>query len=223
MAYSSKLCNPTPFDVKLNWSLGVNIKIPAFDATDLTMQQMDDYSPGKAGSAAVKQVLDYHGLFLLHTDRPYDNQALDALRRARTSKKAQYDAAFRNIVDRRAAQGIAPNQEALEETLTTLGLTELDRKVKLLEKAIDRFSAEVGDTPERSIRAQLDPKRTVFVLDPPREFPSVAAMDFFLEQNPKIQAKQQAFNEQASGFPTTQTEPVSAIQQTITEFAADQP
>jgi len=218
MAYSSKLCNPTPFDVKLNWNRGVNIKVPAFGSTELSMQQMDDFRPGKPGSATVKQVLDYHGLFLMDADRPYDNQALEALRRARAAKKAQYDSAVRNIVDRRSAQGIAPNEEALEETLRQMGYVELRRKISVLEQAVSRFVSVVGDNPEQSLRMQLDPKRTVFVLDPPREFPSVAAMEFFLEQNPEIQAKHTAFLAQADGDMKASTSPIPAVQQFINEI-----
>lgn len=217
MAFSSKLCNPTPFDVKLTWHHGIKIKVPAFGSVDLTMQQMDDFRPGKAGSAQVKQTLDYYGLFLMNTDRPYDNQALEALRRSRDAKKAQYDAAVRNITDRRAAQGIAPNEEALEETLRQMGYVELKRKVRVLDEAVSRFVSVVGNEPEQFIRMQLDPKRTIFVLDPPREFPSVAAMEFFLDQNPDVRAKHEAYCVQADGGPITQTSPIPTVQQFINE------
>jgi len=38
----------------------------------------------------------------------------------------------------------------------------------------------------------------VFVLDPPREFPSMAAMEFFLELNPEVRARHQAFATQGA-------------------------
>jgi hypothetical protein len=215
MAFSSKLCNPTPFPVKLPWDRGVNIKVEAFDSTELTMEQMDDFRPGKPGSADVKSVLDYHGLFLLDSDRPYDNQALEALRRAHAAKKAQYDSAVRNITDRRAASGVAPNPEALEETLRQMGYEELGRKIGVLKEAAAKFQDVVGDTDDRNSRQQMDPARTVFVMDPPREFPSVAAMEFFLEQNSDVNARHTAFNAQADGSPEAQSEPVEAIQQFI--------
>lgn len=217
MAYSSKLCNPTPFPVKLPWHRGINIKVDAFDSKELTMEQMDDVRPGKPGSADVKSVLDYHGLFLMDSDRPYDNQALEALQRAYQSKKAQYDAAVRNITDRRAATGVAPNEEALEETLRQMGYVRLRDQIDTLKDAIAKFREVVGDRPEQSLRQQLDPARTVFVLDPPREFPSVAAMEFFLDKNPEVKAKHQAFNAQAAGEADAPTSPVSAIQQFVAE------
>ena len=157
----------------------------------------------------------------MDADRPYDNQALEALRRARAAKKAQYDSAVRNITDRRAAQGIAPNEEALDETLRQMGYVELKRKIDVLEKAVVRFVKEVGDQPERSMRPRLDPKRTVFVLDPPREFPSIAAMEFFLDQNPEIRAKHDAYLAQADGSIRASTSPIPSIQQFIKEAAND--
>ena len=223
MAFSSRLCNPTPFDIELPWDRGVNIDIPAFGSAELTMQQFDDFRPGKPGSPDVKRTLDYYGLFLLDVDRPYDNQALEALRLSRAGKKSQYDAAIKNIRDRRAAQGIAPNEEALDETLNQMGYAELDNKVKVLDKAIARFAAEVGDSTEQSIRAQLDPKRTVFVLDPPREFPSVAAMEFFLAHNPEINAKHEALNAaQEPAVSSALPEPTQAVQDFISEVASEE-
>ena len=215
MAYSAKLCNPTPYPVKLDWDRGIRIKIEPFGATELTMQQMDDFRPGKPGSADVKQTLDYYGLFLLDSDRPYDNQALEAVRRAHAAKKAQYDAGVRNITDRRSASGIAPNEEALEETLSQMGYTALREKVETLKKQAAAFEAVVGAQPERTQRQQLDPKRTVFILDPPREFPSVASMEFFLEGNPEIKAKHTAFHAQAAGDADAPTVPIESVQRFV--------
>jgi hypothetical protein len=198
MALTARLENPTPWDVKLDWDRGVKIRIPAFGNVDLGMQQMDDFRDNKPGSEAVQETLHYHGLFLLDSDRPYDNQAVEALRFAREAKKAQYDAATRNITDRRAAQGIAPNEEALEETFRMQGLGTLKEKIHTLEDQIRKFDEAIGPQRERSIREQLDPKRTIFVMDPPREFPSVAAMNFFLETDPETKAKHEAFTQRVS-------------------------
>jgi hypothetical protein len=217
MSFTAKLCNPTPFDVKLNWERGINIKIPAFGETELSMQQMDDFRPGKPGSADVKSSLDYYGLFLLDADRPYDNQALEALSRSRAAKKAQYDSAVRNITDRRAQAGIAPDPDALAETIDQMGYAELNRKISVLKDAIADFKAVVGDNPEQSTRTQLDPKRTVFVMDPPREFPSVAAMEFFLKQNDEVRAKHQAFSQQAVGAPDAPSQATDPTQRFVNE------
>ncbi len=217
MAYSAKLCNPTPFSIKLPWDRGIKIMIEAFGSAELTMQQMDDFRPGKPGSADVKSTLDYYGLFLLDSDRPYDNQAVEALRRSRDAKKAQYTAAVRNITDRRAAAGVAPNAEALAETIDQMGYKELDRKVQILADAVKQFDAAIGDNPEQALRTQMDPARTVFVMDPPREFPSVAAMEFFLKQNDEIRAKHIAFSQQAVGDVEAPTAAITPTQRFVTE------
>lgn len=192
MAYASRLCNPTPWKVELPWDRGQVIVIPEFGYADLTSQQMDDYKPGKPGSAEVRATLDYYGLFLLDTDRTYDAQALDALRKSRKARKDQYDAAVQRLQDNRAAANMQPNAEALEDTLRMMGQVEIREKVKALDEAITKFTKVVAASGDSNLRAQLDPARTVFVLDPPREFPSVAAMEFFLDKNPAIREKHEA-------------------------------
>lgn len=204
MAYSSKLCNPTPFPAKLNWSCGINIRIEPFGSADLTMQQMDDFRDGKPGSAAVKSVLDHYGLFLYDTDRPYDNQALEALKRSVAAKKSQYNAGYQNLVDRRSAAGIAPDKKALESTLEQMGFVRLRNEIETLQKGIKILQKAVGNEPEQMRRAQYDPARTLFFTDPPKEFPSVAAMNFFLDENPDIKAKHEAFKERDKA-PTSDT------------------
>lgn len=202
MALASKLCNPTPFKVELPWHRGISIHVEPFGSAELTMQQMDDYRPGKPGSEKVRLVLEYYGLFLLDADRPYDNQALEALERSYKAKKTQYDEAVQSFQKQRAQSGIAPNEDALEETLRQMGLVGLREQVEQLKKAISKFKSVVGEKPERSMRPQFDPARTVMCLDPPREFPSVAAMEFFLDSNPDIKAKHVAFKSQKSNVPS---------------------
>lgn len=191
MAFSARLCNPTPWKVELNYDRGVVIVIPEFGSAELTMQQMDDFRPGKAGSAEVRQMLDYHGLFLLDTDRSYDVQALEVLKRTYTAKKAQYDAAVQRLTDRRAAAGVAPNPDALEEVLRQMGYVGLREQIKGVKEGIAKFE-EVVKAQDPTTGPKYDPARTVMVLNPPREFPSVAAMEFFLEKNPEIKAKHEA-------------------------------
>lgn len=193
MAFSARLCNPTPWKVELNYDRGVVIVVPEFGSAELTMQQMDDFRPGKAGSAEVRQMLDYHGLFLLDTDRSYDVQALEVLKRTYVAKKAQYDAAVQRLTDRRAAAGIRPDEDALEEVLKQMGYGEagLRGQIKEIKEGIAKFEAVVKAQDPTS-GPKYDPARTVMVLNPPREFPSVAAMEFFLDRNPEIKAKHEA-------------------------------
>lgn len=196
MSLTSKLCNPTPFDVDLPYDRGVSIKIPSFGVTELSMRQLDDLRPGKPGSPEVRKVLDYHGLFLLDPDRPYNNQALESINRSRKAKEDQYNAVVKNLRSSRAATGVAHDDTAFDETLIQLGYAELGRKISILKDAVKKFEKAVGDAKETTSRAQLDPKRTVFTMEPPREFPSVAAMEFFLDQNAEIKAKHIAFTSQ---------------------------
>lgn len=212
MAYSSKLCNPTPFKVEINWDRGVDVIVEAYGASELTMQQMDDCRPGKPGSAEIKHTLDYFGVFLLDSDRPYDNQALDACERSLRAKKEQYDAVVLNLTNSRAAQGIAVNDDAMEETLRLMGYLDKRKEIEALGDAVKAFREAVGDQPEASLRQQLDPKRTVFVTDPPRQFPSVASMEFFLTQNPEIDARHKAFSSRGETSAPTQV-PESSFDQ----------
>jgi len=193
MAYVAKICNPTLWEVKINFERGVVLRIPALGSLDLSMQQMDDFRPGKPGSENVLSYLDYHGAFLLDGDRPYDHQALEALKKAYAARKSQYDQVVQNAMSMRAAQGINPDPSALEETLRQQGYVRFREHLDTIREQIQKLEAVVADNPERTVRARFDPTRTVFVLEPPREFPSVAAMEFFLEKNPDIKAKHDEF------------------------------
>ncbi len=187
MAYAAKLCNPTPWEAKLDYSAGIKLRIPAFDAVPLTMEQMDDYRGDKPGSEAVEAVLDTFGLFLFDSDRPYDNQALDALKRMLTVLTERYRGANERLRASHSAQGINTNEEAHNETLNQLGYGVVKVQIDTLKAQIIEYERSVG--PERNVRSQLDPARTVFVTSPPREFPSVAAMNFFLAQDDNKETK----------------------------------
>lgn len=191
MAYAAKLMNPTPWEAVLDYDRGVRLRVPGFDSLSLTMQQMDDFRGDKPGSEAVEQVLDTFGLFLFDSDRPYDNQALEALKRMLAVLADRYRSAERRLRDGRSAQGISTDDDALNETLEQLGYGTVKKKVDILKAQIKEYEKVAG--PERNVHAQLDPARTIFVLNPPREFPSVAAMNFFLAQNAEIRAEHEAF------------------------------
>jgi len=198
MAFASKLVNPTPWDVRLDWgNRGQRIRIPAFSEKVITAEQQADYTPGTPGEDAVYGELNYYGVFLLDIDRPYDNQALEALEKARAARKEKYDGSVRRMMDRRSQMGVSPDPEALEEAVRQMGLVQVRTEIKILESQIDKYRTIVG--PERrTARPKMDPARTVFALDPPREFPSVAAMEFFLELNPEVRARHDAFKVQGA-------------------------
>jgi hypothetical protein len=205
MAYAAKLCNPTPWLVKLPWDKGVVINVPEFGEATLNMQQMDDFKPGKPGSENVLNLLGYHGLFLFDVDRPYDNQALEAITTCWKAKKFQYDEAVARLKRARSSQGIQDDPELLEEVLDQMGLSQVRDKVEVLKEQIDKYTKIVGA--DHVVGVQMDPKRTVYAMEPPREFPSIAAMEFFLEQNPEIAAKHEAFKRQQQGAPVESATP----------------
>jgi hypothetical protein len=197
--------NPTPWDVKLDYDRGIRIRIPAFGSVDLSMQQMDDYRPGKPGSEAVAAIMDTYGVFLFDSDRSYDNQALEALKRNVRVLSDQYKATERRLRDQRSAQGINPDEKALKATLVELGYGTVQEKIATLEEQIQKYEQVVSES-TGSVRAKLDPARTVFVMNPPREFPSVAAMEFFLAQpeNAELKTKHEGFISRQNAESTTQ-------------------
>lgn len=200
MAYVSRLYNPTPWDEALDWgNRGQKIRVPAFGHADLNHEQMHDFRDNNPGSESILNYIEYFGIFLFDSDRPYDNQALDALRKAYKARKAHLDAAVKSLQDQRMKSGIAPNEAAFEEALRLLGYATLRDKVDTIKRLIEKLESTVG--PDRQVRPRLDPARTIFVTDPPREFPSVAAMEFFLEQpqNREVAAQHAAFVAQQRG------------------------
>lgn len=195
MALTNRLANPTPFPVKLKYDRGIFLKVPPFGSVELTMQQLDDFRDGKPGSEAVQQTTNFHGLFLMDSDRPYDHQALEAIERSIAAKEEQYRSSTQSLIDTRASAGVNPDKVALEETFRRLGLTDLKEEVESLKNQARLYRKTVESQPESRKAQQLDPNRTVFVMDPPTEFPSVAAKDFFLSlpENAEIAEKHKAF------------------------------
>jgi len=195
MAPAAKLVNPTPWDAKINWDRGIVIRIPAFGEANLTMQQMDDFRSDKPGSEAVRETLNHYGLFLLDTDRPYDNQALEALRRCHKAKKDQYDGVVSRMKESHAAAGMTLNEDVFKEKLTIMGYGNTEEHLKQLSTQIRKYESIVKETGDRATREQFDPTRTILVTDPPREFPSVAAMEFFLSlpENKEIRLSHEAY------------------------------
>jgi hypothetical protein len=203
MSLTAKLANPTPWNVELPYEKGICIVIPAFGFTSLTMQQLDDMRGGKPGSEAINLILDYDGLFIVDSDRPYDHQALEALKRCHRAKKAQHEDAVKDLISKRAAAGVGRDPEALEEVLRLSGQTELRNKINELQEQITAYAATIDSETERSVRHKLDPMRTIFVMDPPTEFPSVAAMNFFLDlpRNAELQNRHIAYQKAQKALP----------------------
>lgn len=189
MAYAAKLMNPTPWDVKINYEKGVVIVVPAFGAVDLSMQQFDDYRPNTAGAEAVYEVLDTVGVFLFDTDRSYENQALETLQKTLKKKQSMLSAKVQSYQDIAARQNITLAPEKMENINRQLGVDVLQGQVDALQRFIAQYERVVKkDTARR--RSTFDPERTVFAVNPPREFPSVVAREFFLAENPAVAEKE---------------------------------
>lgn len=183
---TNKLCNPTHKDVKFPYDRGVNLKIPADSFIELTMEQEKDFANNLPGSEEARQILDYHGLFMLDGDRSYEEQALESLRKTVREKKAQLD----NFVDRIRAQGTATgatvSDENLEDKKYKAGYKTFEEDLKVLEARVKYLSGVLTQSGFKGkVKAQLDPRRTCFATKPPREFPSEVALEMFLVGKPE--------------------------------------
>jgi hypothetical protein len=194
MAVVAKMVNPTPFDVKIGYEKGVYIKVPADGETDLSMQQLDDFRPGKPGSEAPKKILDFEGVFLQDTDLSYDFQALTALKgavRERQDRVKQFEERTRGS---RVAGGAAIDDASMEELMVSSGHRKMANDT---EKLISRIKVLEGivnaDEAKGSVRQTLDPERTCFVINPPRQFPSKTALALYLSEHPETKARHDAF------------------------------
>ena len=76
-----------------------------------------------------------------------------------------------------------------------------------MQKVVDKLKARVGvlsavvneDAHKGAVKQTLDPKRTCFVINPPRQFPSETALRMFLLENPEIAAEHKRFVAAAEG------------------------
>jgi hypothetical protein len=190
MAISAELCNPTPFDTKLNYDRGVKINIPAFGSVLVTHNQMQDYGDERQpGFEAIKEIVDYYGLFIRDTGVSYDVQAINAINASIAKKKYQYDQAKKNILDRNTAAGIRQEDENIEELLKIQGYVMLREQIDSLREMVKVYQ----ENNEEEFEAGLDPELTVFTLEPPRQFPSKTAKKAFLKSNPEVAEKELQF------------------------------
>jgi len=195
MAHAAKLVNPTPYDVEINYDRGVDLEIPAFGSVDLTLQQMDDFRPDKPGSETVEEITKFHGLFLLDTDRPYENQALEAIKESRKRKDRMATEITQGHRDRAARQGMNIPEETFHQVERQMGVHHLREEIAGLERLIVKYEKVVTGESEKKKRHQLDPARTVFAMNPPKEFDSAIAREFFLDENPDVAEKEALIRE----------------------------
>ena len=193
MAGIQKMVNPTPFNVKIPYERGIYISIPADGETTLSMQQFDDFRPGKPGSEAAKKLLDFEGVFVADSDLSYDFQALQALKIAVREREDRIKTFIDRTRNSRIAGGATVDDSTMKDLLDNSGYTRMQKDVKTLEARIKVLNTVVNaDERKGAVQQTLDPERTCFVINPPRQFPSKTALAMYLNENPDIKAKHEA-------------------------------
>lgn len=196
MSITNKLINPTPFDVKFPYGR-TEIPVPADGMVSLTMEQVKDFTPGEPGFEEIRIQLEYFGLFVLNPDKTYDAQALAALEGSAKQKGQQLEDMRERTINARLRDGKTMDEGSLQQILDRAGYGN-----KGLQGQIDklRMRAELlrskGITKAKQ-KDQLDPRKTCFGLDKPREFASETALEMFLlDQTPEIISKHKEIQEQ---------------------------
>jgi hypothetical protein len=193
MAVVSNLINPTPYDVKIAYQQGVYIHVPADGEVNISMQQLDDFRPGKPGSEETKKILDFEGVFLQDSDLSYDFQALVALKSYVRERKDRIKSFTERTKGSRVAGGVAVDDDTMQELLDSAGYSKMQGQVEKVVGRIKILEQIVNESEGKgSVRHTLDPERSCFVTNPPRQFPSKTALLMFLSDNPEIKAKHDA-------------------------------
>ena len=194
MALITKLINPTPYDVEIPYEKGISIKIPSDGEVDLTMGQLDDFRPGKPGSEETRKILNFEGVFLLDSNLSFDVQALNTLQACVQIRQERINTFIERTKNSRLAGGAAIDEDSMNEIIKSSGYARMqdntDRlktRIKFLQKVVN------ADANKGSVRQNLDPERTCFVINPPRQFPSKTSLAMFLAENPEIKAKHDSF------------------------------
>lgn len=194
MSLTNRLCNPTPFRVDWNYDRGVNIKLEPDSFQDLQDVEMSNqFRPGLPGSEAVREGMQQFGIFLRDTTLPYEVQAIDALKSCIRFHEGLYSETTANL-RRKAAQIGLNSEDAIEQTLESMGYKALADKTHKLKERLKRYESKVDRSVlDRPLHRQYDPKRTLIFLDPPKEFESEIAMQVYLEETPKMKERYDAW------------------------------
>lgn len=188
MASSNRLCNATPFALEWNFHAGQEISLEPDGFVELTDPIMcEQIRPGAPGAEPVRDELEEMGIFVRDPSLPYEVQAMEALEKCIALRDRRYkDAVARSR--QLLVQGNALNDESLAEHLNQQGYGVFKERLDALKSRLEKYKKLVDPAlMKRAKRQQYDPERTIFVLDPPREFESKIQMAIFLEENPEIQ------------------------------------
>ncbi len=187
MSLTTKLVNPTPWPVKYPYERGIYINIPADGEVELSIGQMDDFRSGKPGSEEVRKNMQFEGIFLLDADLSYDVQAHDAVKSCIRSKTQRYKEFVERTKNSRLAAQASIDDSTKEELIVSSGYGKMREQIATLEKREKTLAkAMASDRTAGKIRDTLDPERTCFILQPPRQFASKLALKMFLDENSEI-------------------------------------
>lgn len=186
MGITNKLCNATPFDVEIPYTAAINIFVPADGQADLSMSQMEDYSPGRPGSAEPRSFIASFGVFLLDTDRSYDSQVYETLQLQIGGLRQKIAEWTNNLRDSRLATGTAIDAETMKEMKRTTGFLKLEEKLVVLQKRAALYAKALESAAVSKPKGSFDPEKTCFSTEPPKQFATKTALAIFLAENPEL-------------------------------------
>lgn len=142
---------------------------------------MDDFRPGKPGSEEARVQLEYYGLFLLDGDRSFDEQALEALKKAYKAKKDQFDEFIHRQRESGTISGQVVTPELLEEQKQKSGYGGLEKDLTQLKQRVDYLEKILGGKGHKGkVKDMIDPRLVCFGTSPPKVFASETALEMFL-------------------------------------------
>ena len=207
MAYASKLVNPTPYPVDIPYERGIHLKLDPDSELILDQAQMEDFRPGKPGYEATRKLLEFEGVFLWDTDLSYEVQALTACRAAVRERADRVNNFIERTRNARIAGGATVDKATMDDLIVASGYNKMEKYIEVVKKRIKILEEIVNaDSSRGRIHDTLDPKRTCFVITPPKQFPSETALKLFLEENPDIKRQHEAMTKPAKVKKVVETE-----------------
>ena len=191
MGITSRLCNPTPWEVTLPWEPGRELVIPPDGFVELTHEQLLDFRPAQPGSDEVKKQTEFFGIFLFDSDISYDQQALDAVTRCADILEKEHQSRMLNVRNMRVAGGMTPDEDTMNDLERQMGLDGFRKKAVSLRERAKVYASAVEDADVRK-KETIDFTRTCLATNPPQEFASPTALTIFLSENPEIAEKHNA-------------------------------
>lgn len=189
MNFTNRLVNPTPFSVEWKWNAGIDITINPDSSVDLSTDQAKDFQRGLPGSEKVQDSMRELGLFIQDMDRPYEVQALEALRACADHLNRRYNDMVNRLRRDRAEKGISENPEAFQEIVDQTGYGNLKKRADAISARAKFLGKTLDELQEKTTVQKIDPDRTVPFLNPPKVFPSPLALQMFLRDKGNEEVK----------------------------------